>query len=153
MKGTLDIRRVSTPARQRQVASRKRTLRRRSVRTARSVWSRPQSSAVEFRNSIAEVFLLDPGGTALRRAILTGRGEARPESECVAEGRVDVPGTWESLCLPVYRTTGTGRSRNTTFRVVIGIPAEASIEASGTGRVRIGESETNRFGCTRLFHA
>ncbi len=121
MKGTLDIRRVITPARQRLVTSRKRTLRRRSVRAARSVWSRPRSRAVEFRNFIAEVFLLDPGGTALRRALVTECGEARPESECGAEGRVDVPGTWESLYLLVHKITGYGRSRNTTSKADEGV--------------------------------
>jgi hypothetical protein len=78
MKGTLDIRRVLTPARQRVVAIRKRTLRRRSVRAARSVWSRLLSRVIEYRNFIVEVFLLDPGGTVLCRAAVTERSEARP---------------------------------------------------------------------------
>ena len=66
-----------------------------------------------------------------------------------AKERVDVPGTWESLCFPVYKRTGIGRSRNTTSKVVLGVPDEAAIETSGTGGVLIGKPETNRSGSDR----
>ncbi len=146
MKGTLDIRRVTTPAWQRRVASHKRTLRRRSVRAARSVWSRSRSRVTEFRNFIVEVFLFDTGGTASRWALLTKCNVARPESASGANRCVDVLGTWESLYLLVLKVTGVGRNRNTTSRVVCGAPAVATIETSGTGRVLIDELETNRSG-------
>lgn len=146
MKGTIDIRRVITPARQRRVASRKRTLRRRSVRAARSVWSRLLSRVTEYRNFIVEVFLFDTGGTAPHWANSTKCNAARPVSASGAKERVDVLGTWESLCLLVHKITGIGRSRNTTSCVVYDVPVVAAIEPSGTGRVLTGKTETNRSG-------
>lgn len=147
MKRALDIRRVTTPVWQRRVASQKRTLRRRSVRAARSVWSSLQSRATEFRNFIVEVFLLDPGGTTSCCAQrTTQRSATRPESASGAKQGVDVLGTWESLCFPVYKITGVGRNRNTTSRVAVGVPAEAASETTGTGRVPIRESETKGSG-------
>jgi len=59
MKDTIDLRSVLTLTRQRLVASRKRTLRRHSVRVARSVWSGSRSCVVECRNFIV-------GGEPLR---------------------------------------------------------------------------------------
>jgi len=146
MKGTIDIRRVITPARQRRVASRKRTLRRRSVRAARSVWSRPQSRVTEFRNFIVEVFPFDPGGTAPCRACMTKHDEARPESKSGAEGRVDVPGTWESLILPVRKESGLGRSRTKTSKVVDGVSATTTIKKTETGRVPSRKLNTSGMG-------
>jgi len=146
MKGTNDIRRVATPARQRLVASRKRTLRRRSVRAARSVWSGSLSCVVECRNFIVEVFLLDPGGTVLRRALLTKCGVARPASECGAEGCVDIPGTWESLCLPVRKITGKGRSRNPTPKAVVADRVGAAVKNTGSGRVPVRKPNTSGRG-------
>ena len=137
MKGTVDIRRVATPARQRLVASRKRTLRRRSVRAARSVWSGSLSCVVECRNFIVEVFLLDPGGTAPCRALLTKCGVARPASECGAEGCVDIPGTWESLCFLVRKTTGLGRSRNPTPKADAADSVGAVVKNTGSGKVPV----------------
>ena len=148
MKGTIDIRRVSTPAEQRLVASFKRTLRRRSVRAARSVWSRPLSRVIESRNVyIVEVSLLGLGGTAPCRALVTKCGTARPGSESGAEGRVDVsafalhllrrdrPGTWENLYFPVRKITGIGRSRTQTPRTASGVSAAAVNKNAGTDRV------------------
>ena len=146
MKGTIDIRRVATPARQRLVASRKRTLRRRCVSTARSVWSGPRSCVIECRNLIVGAFLLDPGGAVLRRRHTTVCGTARPASESGAEGRVDVPGTWESLYLPVAISTGLGRSRKPTSLAVDGVSAVAAVKLSETGRVPVDEWETSRRG-------
>ena len=136
MKGTIDIRRVSTPAEQRLVASFKRTLRRRPVRAARSVWSRPLSRVIESRNAyIVEVSLLVLGGTAPCRALVTKCGTARPGSESGAEGRVDVPGTWENLYFPVRKITGIGRSRTQTPRTASGVSAAAVNKNAGTDRV------------------
>ena len=146
MKGTVDIRRVATPARQRLVASRKRTLRRRSVRAARSVWSGSLSCVVECRNFIVEVFLLDPGGTAPRRALLTKCGVARPASECGAEGCVDIPGTWESLCFLVRKTTGLGRSRNPTPKAEAADSVGAAVKNTGSGRVPVRKLNTSGRG-------
>ena len=160
MKGTVDIRRVATPARQRLVASRKRTLRRRSVRAARhevrlarsdgseaaTVWSGSLSCVVECRNFIVEVFLLDPGGTAPCRALLTKCGVARPASECGAEGCVDIPGTWESLCFPVRKTTGEGRSRKPTPKADAVDSVGAAVKNTGSGRVPVRKLNTSGRG-------
>ncbi len=146
MKGTLDIRRVTTPARQRRVASRKRTLRRRCVRTARSVWSRLLSRVTECRNFIVEVFLLDPGGTASRWANSTKCSAARPASASGAKEYVDVLGTWESLYLPVRKRSGEGRSRNPTSRGESGVSAVLTSETTETGRVPTCERKTSEWG-------
>jgi len=145
-KGTGDIRRVITPAWQRLVASHKRTLRSHSARVARSVWSRLQSRVIECRNSIVEVFLFDPGGTALRRALLTKCGAARPASVSGAKGRVDIPGTWESLYLPVRKTTGLGRSRIETSMVANGVSAVVAAKQTETGRVPVGKRKSSWSG-------
>ena len=52
MKDTIDTQRVTTPARQRLAASRKRTLRSRCVSAARSVWSEHRSRITESRNFV-----------------------------------------------------------------------------------------------------
>jgi hypothetical protein len=146
MKGTVDIRWVITPTQQRVVASCKRTLRSHSVRVARSVWSRLQSRVIECRNFIVEVSLLDPGGTALRRALLTKCGAARPASVSGAEGCVDIPGTWESLCLPVRKITGLGRSRNKTSLAMSRASAAMAIELTEAGRVLTSKLKTSWSG-------
>ena len=153
MKGTIDIRRVTTPAfakatedkpaQQRLVSSCKRTLRRRSVKAARSVWSGPRSCVVECRNFIVGAFLLDPGGAVLRRALLTKCGAARPASECGAEGCVDIPGTWESLYLLVRKITGLGRSRKRTSLVTCRVSAAVTTEIMETGRVLVSKLKTS----------
>jgi len=139
----MDIRRVVTPARQRRVASRKRTLRRRSVRAARSVWSGLRSRVVECRNFIVGAFLLDPGGAALRRALVTQCDVTRPASECGAKKRVDIPGTWESLCFPVLTNAGMGRSRIKTSLTLCGVSTARAIETVETGRVLVSKRKTS----------
>lgn len=143
MKGTVDLRRVATPAQQRLVASCKRTLRRRSVRTARSVWSGLRSCVVECRNFIEGAFPFDPGGAVLRRALWTMRGAARPASERGAEQCVEIPGTWEGLYLPVSNECGVGRSRTQTPMVATGVPAGATAKTTGTDRVSVSELKTS----------
>lgn len=145
-KGTVDIRWVNTPTQQRLVASCKRTLRSHSARVARSVWSRLRSCVVECRNSIEGAFLLDPGGAVLCRALWTMRGAARPASECGAEQCVDIPGTWESLYLPVLMVCGLGRSRTTTSMIASGVPAAAIAKSAGTGRVPARKLQTSGRG-------
>ena len=100
-KGIIDIRWVPTPTRQRLVTSRKRTLRRRSVRAARSVWSGHRSCVIESRNFQYCPGLPDRcrGDRTVRHATTMSRG-AGPGSESGAEVRVDIPGTCEGLPLP-----------------------------------------------------
>lgn len=108
-----------------------------------TVWSGPRSCVVECRNFVVGAFLLDPGGAVLRRALLTKCGVARPASECGAEGYVDIPGTWESLYLPVRRKAGLGRSRTRTSLAMCGVSAGMAIELTETGRVPVGELKTS----------
>jgi hypothetical protein len=142
-KGAIDIRRVVTPARQRWVASRKRTLRRHSVRVARSVWSGLLSRVIECRNFIVGAFLFDTGGAVLRRTLLTQCDAARPASEGGAKKRVDIPGTWESLCFPVLMKSGLGRSRNQTSLALCGVSTARAVETMGTGRVLVSKRKTS----------
>jgi len=142
-KGTVDIRRVTTPARQRWVTSRKRTLRRHSVRVARSVWSGLLSRVIECRNFIVGAFPFDTGGAVLRRARRTQCDVARPASECGAKRRVDIPGTWESLFFPVQMKSGLGRSRNQTSLALCGVSIVRAIERVETGRVLASKRKTS----------
>ena len=82
----------------------------------------------------------------MRRALLTKCGVARPASECGAEGCVDIPGTWESLCLPVRKITGKGRSRNPTPKAVAAGPVGAAVKNTGSGRVPVRKLNTSGRG-------
>jgi len=100
MKDTEDTRRVTTPDRQREGISRKRTLRSRTVRAARSVWSEHQSRVIESRKiRKARVFLLREGRTELSWAAKAEDKMARPGSESRAKMYRGIPGTWEGLYL------------------------------------------------------
>ena len=100
-KGITDVRWVLTPTRQRLVTSRKRTLRRRSVRAARSVWSGHQSRVIESRNYADCLGLpVCVRGDRIAPMAMTITGAAGPGSWSGAEVRVDIPGTRETLPLP-----------------------------------------------------
>jgi hypothetical protein len=99
MKGIEDIRWVTTPTRQRLVTSRKRTLRRRSERAARSVWSGHQSRVSQSRKKHSSgSSCLSQGGQNYADCYDCG-GMAGPGSWSGAEVRVDIPGTCEGLPL------------------------------------------------------
>ena len=101
MKDTVDTRRVNNPARQRLATSRKRTLRSRSARTARSVWSEYQSCVIEFRKQISRrgFPVQDRGNSTASTATAMVDG-ARPESESGAKVHWGISGTCEGLPLP-----------------------------------------------------
>jgi hypothetical protein len=100
-KGIVDIRWVATPTRQRLVTSRKRTLRSRSERAARSVWSRYESRVVESRKFTQRPGLPDCAREDCIALTATTMGSAAgPGSESGADVRVDIPGTCEGLPLP-----------------------------------------------------
>lgn len=100
-KGIIDIRRVATPARQRLVTSRKRTLRSRFARAARSVWSGHRSRVIESRKFTHRPGLPDCArGDCITLTAMTMGSVAGPGSESGAEVRVDIPGTCEGLPLP-----------------------------------------------------
>lgn len=101
-KDTIDTRWVTTPIRQRLVTSRKRALRSRSVRAARSVCSEYRSRVIERRNFDDRWGLpVRVRGDSIAPAARTMAGVARPESEGGAEVRVGILGTCEGLNLPV----------------------------------------------------
>ena len=99
-KGIIDIRWVLTPTRQRLVTSRKRTLRRRSVRAARSVWSGHRSRVIESRNFYCPGLLARCRGDSSTQHVMTMSCASGPGSESGAEVCVDIPGTCEGLPLP-----------------------------------------------------
>lgn len=101
-KSTIDTRWVSTPIRQRLVTSRKRALRSRSVKAARSVCSGHQSRVLKLRkNPNAEVFLHRGRGDRIELTVMTMGSLTRPESLSMAEVCVGILGTCEGLSLPV----------------------------------------------------
>ena len=108
-KNANDAQRVSAPVRQRQAASRKRALRSRSVRAARSVCSEPRSHVIESRKTDDRRGLPDrtKGGSTGLPEKAWGK-PARPGSKSVAEGYGGIPGTWEGLCLPVVDESRNG---------------------------------------------
>lgn len=108
-KNATDAQRVATPVRQRQAASRKRALRSRPVRAARSVCSEHQSRVTESRKFDDRWGLpvCDRGdSTDLPTKALSK--SARPGSTSRAEVYGGIPGTWEGLCLPVENECRTG---------------------------------------------
>jgi|AntAceMinimDraft_8_1070364.scaffolds.fasta_scaffold136795_2 hypothetical protein len=100
MKDTIDTQWVNTPTRQRLATSRKRTLRSRSVRAARSVWSEYQSRIIEPRN-FDDCWGLPARvrGDNIVLAAMAMAKETRPRSESRAEVYWGVPGTCENLTL------------------------------------------------------
>ena len=109
MKGTIDTQWVSTPTRQRLATSRKRALRSRSVRAARSVCSEYRSRTIEPRTFIARWGLPDHvKGDSIALAATAMASEARPGSETVAEVYGGIPGTCEGLPLPVEKQPRNG---------------------------------------------
>ncbi len=107
MKGTTDIQRVNTPARQRWSASRKRALRSGSVRAARSVCSEHQSRVFELRNSLSDgAFLFNLGGAAIRCAQM---GSALGTVRSPGAGQRCMGISWEPVraCPSLLNTTRT----------------------------------------------
>jgi hypothetical protein len=100
IKGTIDTQWVSTPTRQRLATSRKRALRRRSVRAARSVCSEYQSHVIEPRKFDNRWGLPDRvRGDSIAQAATAMACMARPGSESVAEVYGGILGTCEGLPL------------------------------------------------------
>ena len=100
MKDTIDTQRVTTPARKRLATTRKRTLRRRTVMAARSVWSECQSRVIESRKFVDRWSLPDrvKGGstdTTVKAMVVW----VRPGSESGAETYWGISGTCEGLPL------------------------------------------------------
>lgn len=109
MKGTIDTQWVTTPTRQRLATSRKRALRSRSVRAARSVCSEYRSRTIEPRKFIARWGLPDHvKGDSIALAATAMASEARPGSETVAEVYGGIPGTCEGLPLPDVQLSRNG---------------------------------------------
>ncbi len=101
-KNTIDTRWVSTPIRQRLVTSRKRALRSRSVKAARSVCSGHRSRELKLRKKLnAEVFPYRGRGDRIELAVMTMDNSTRPESWNMAEVCVGILGTCEGLTFPV----------------------------------------------------
>jgi hypothetical protein len=100
MKDTIDTQRVTTPARQRLAASRKRTLRSRCVSAARSVWSEHKSCVIESRNSDDCQGLPDRvRGDSIARDDMAMERAARPGSVSGADVCWGILGTCEGLPL------------------------------------------------------
>lgn len=100
-KGTLDTRRVITPARQRLATSRKRTLRSQPGGWHEAYGAGIEAVMIEPRNSGDCRSLADcarRGSTDLYD--MATNKLVRPGSESVAEIRVGIPGTCESLTFP-----------------------------------------------------
>ena len=109
MKGTIDTQWVTTLTRQRLATSRKRALRRRSVRAARSVCSEYQSRVIEPRNDYPRWGL--PArlrGDSIARDAKAMTRVARPGSESGAKVYGGIPGTCEGLPLPVEKQSRIG---------------------------------------------
>ncbi len=109
MKGTIDTQWVATPTRQRLATSRKRALRSRSVRAARSVCSEYRSRVIEPRKFDNRWGLPDRvRGDSIARAAKAMARVTRPGSETVAEVYGGIPGTCEGLPLPVDKQSRNG---------------------------------------------
>ena len=50
---------------------------------------------------------------------------------------MDIPGTWESLCFLVRKTTGLGRSRNPTPKADAADSVGAVVKNTGSGKVPV----------------
>ncbi|VGO21958.1 hypothetical protein SCARR_04038 [Pontiella sulfatireligans] len=128
MKDTIDTQRVTTPARQRLAASRKRTLRSRCVSAARSVWSEHLSCVNESRNFV------DCQGLPVRvredniaRNAMAMERAARPGSTSGAEVYWGILGTCEGLPLLgwKYRNGMRPVEQRPGLREVFSLPAAA----------------------------
>jgi hypothetical protein len=109
MKGRIDTQWVATPTRQRLATSRKRALRSRSVRAARSVCSEYRSRVIEPRKFDNRWGLPDRvRGDSIARAAKAMARVTRPGSESVAEVYGGIPGTCEGLPLPVDKQSRNG---------------------------------------------
>jgi hypothetical protein len=107
-KYTKDTRWVAKPIRQREVTSRKRALRSRPVRAARSVCSECQSRVIESRNFDNSLGLSDRDkGDRIGPSVKDLDGPAGPGSESRAEVYGGILGTCEGLGDPADK-----RSRN-----------------------------------------
>jgi len=108
-KDTVDTRWVATPIRQRLVTSRKRALRSRTERTARSVCSEYRSRVIEPRNYADRWGLPDcERGDGIRLSEMTLDSLARPGSESRAKVYGGILGTCEGLPLPVVNKPRNG---------------------------------------------
>jgi len=100
MKDTIDTQWVATPTRQRLATSRKRALRRHSVRVARSVCSESQSRVIEPRKLAYRWGLpVCVRGDSITAAAMAMAVVARPGSKSVAKRYWGIPGTCEGLPL------------------------------------------------------
>lgn len=100
MKDIIDTQRVTTPARKRLVTNRKRTLRSRSVKTARSVWSECESCMTESRNFVdCQGLPACERGDNIARNDLTMDRATRPGSTSRADTYWGILGTCEGLPL------------------------------------------------------
>ena len=109
MKGTIDTQWVATPTRQRLATSRKRALRSRSVRAARSVCSEYRSRIIEPRNFDNRWGLPDRvRGDSIAQAAMAMARVTRPGSESLAKVYGGIPGTCEGLPLPVDKQSRNG---------------------------------------------
>ncbi len=101
MKDTVDTQWVATPTRQRLATSRKRTLRSRSERAARSVWSEHRSRGIESRKVLTRQGLpADIRGDSIAQDVMAMTCAARPGSVTGAEVYRGIQGTCEGLPLP-----------------------------------------------------
>ena len=108
-KGTIDTQWVITPTLQRLATSRKRALRSRSVRAARSVCSEYRSRTIQPRKFHDRWGLPDHArGDSIALAATAMASGARPGSETVAEVYGGIPGTCEGLPLPVEKQSRNG---------------------------------------------
>ena len=99
-KGTIDTQWVATPTRQRLATSRKRALRSRSVRAARSVCSEHQSRVIESRKLVDCRGLPDRvRGDSIAQTVMAMVCMARPGSEIGAKVYGGILGTCEGLPL------------------------------------------------------
>lgn len=108
-KGTIDTQWVTTLTRQRLATGRKRALRSRSVRAARSVCSEYRSRTIHPRKFLDRWGLpYHAMGDSIALAATAMASEARPGSETVAEVYGGIPGTCEGLPLPVEKQSRNG---------------------------------------------
>ncbi len=111
MKGRIDTQWVTTPTRQRLATRRKRALRSRSVRAARSVCSECQSRVIEPRKLVDRWGLpASVRGDSIALAAKAMASVVRPGSRSRAEVYGGIPGTCEGLLLPVDNYARNGMS-------------------------------------------
>ena len=108
-KGTIDTQWVITPTRQRLATSRKRALRSRSVRAARSVCSEYRSRTIHPRKFLDRWGLpYHAMGDSIALAAMAMASVARPGSGSRAEVYGGIPGTCEGLLLLVDNQSRNG---------------------------------------------